>query len=313
MGRYVLQRVLMMVPLLFLLSIITFAILALLPGDATGAILGDHAREDARAALREELGIDRPIVVQYIDWITNAATGDFGRSYANRQPVNSNLANRIPITVELGVVSLFLSGLIGIPLGVVASLRPKSLGDRLTMTFAVAGVAIPNFFLGMLLAIVFSINLGWLPSTGWVPITEDPVAHFKHIVLPVMALVAAPTAIIARMTRTSMIGVLSEDYVRTARSKGLRERTIVIRHALRNALVPTITVMGLQLATLLGGTIIIEQVFAIPGMGRLALNSVVRHDTPTLQALVVIIGAFVLTVNLIVDILYAYVNPRIRF
>lgn len=313
MSRYVIERVILMVPLLLVLTIISFFVLAALPGDPAGAILGEHASEEAKAAVEAELGLDRPVVVQYLDWLSGAITGDFGRSYINRQHVSTHLGQRLPVTLELGLLSLVVAAIIGIPLGVLASLRPRSLGDRLTMMFAVAGVAIPNFFFAMLLVIVFTLQFGWFPATGWVPLQDDPVQHLRHIVLPVASLVVAPTAIIARMTRTSMIGVLSEDYVRTARSKGLREISVVMRHALRNALIPTITIVGLQLATLLGGTIIIESVFGLPGMGRLALTAVVRHDIPTLQAVVVIIGAGVLFVNLAVDVLYAYVNPRIRY
>lgn len=313
MTAYIARRVLLIIPLLLLLSIFTFILNSVVPGDPTGAVLGENASAEAKKQVEKDLGLDRPMVVRYLDWLGNALTGEFGRSYANRQPITSQLKARFPVTVELAVVALVLATVFGIPLGVLASLRPGSVVDRFAMLFAVTGVALPNFFLAMLLVLLFAVNLHWLPATGWVGFTEDPWEHLRHLVLPAFALVLTPTAVIARMMRTSMVGVLAEDYVRTARAKGLRKYTVVVRHALRNALIPTLTVLGLQLSALLGGTIIIESVFGLPGLGRLALTAVTGHDTPTIQAVVLLIGAGVLMVSLLVDLLYAVVNPRIRY
>jgi peptide/nickel transport system permease protein len=310
---YIARRVLLIIPLLLLLSIFTFILNSVVPGDPTGAILGENASAEAKAQVEKDLGLDRPIVVRYADWLGDALTGEFGRSYVNRQPVTEQITARFPVTLELAIVALIGATLLGIPLGVIASLKPGSLVDRGAMLFAVGGVAMPNFFLAMLLVLLFAVQLHWLPATGWIPFREDPLDHLQHVVLPAFSLVLTPTAIIARMMRTSMVGVLAEDYVRTARAKGLRKYTVVVRHALRNALIPTLTVLGLQLSALLGGTIIIESVFGLPGLGRLALTAVTGHDTPTIQAVVLLIGAGVLIVSLMVDLLYAYVNPRIRY
>ena len=313
MTAYIARRVLLVVPLLLTLSIFSFVLLSLVPGNAASAVLGENASPAAKRQVEHELGLDKAAPVRYADWLRDAVRGDFGRSFVNRQPIADQLRTRFPVTLELAIVALALATVIGIPLGVVASLRPGSILDRAAMIFAVAGVAIPNFFLAMLLVLLFSVKLHWLPATGWIGISDDPLEHARHIVLPAIALVLAPTAIIARMTRTSMVGVLAEDYVRTARAKGLRRYTVVVRHALRNALIPTLTVLGLQLSALLGGTIIIESVFGLPGLGRLALTAVTSHDAPTIQAVVLLIGSGVLLVSLIVDLLYAYVNPRIRY
>ncbi|MCC7363812.1 MAG: ABC transporter permease [Dehalococcoidia bacterium] len=313
MTAYILRRVLLIVPLLLLLTIFAFVLNSVVPGDPTGAILGENANPEAKRQVEQELGLDRPMVVRYLDWLGNAAQGDFGRSYVNRQPITQQLQDRFPVTLELALVALVVATLLGIPLGVIAAVRPGSIVDRLAMVFAVAGVALPNFFLATLLVLFFSVKLHWLPATGWIPFSEDPVEHIRHVILPAATLVLTPTAIIARMMRTSMVGVLAEDYVRTARAKGLRKFTVVVRHALRNAMIPTLTVLGLQLSALLGGTIIIESVFGLPGLGRLALTAVTGHDSPTIQAVVLLIGTGVLTISLLVDLLYAYVNPRIRY
>lgn len=313
MTAYIARRVLLFVPMLLLLSVFTFILNSVVPGDPTGAILGENASAEAKRQVERDLGLDRPIVVRYFDWLGDTLRGQFGRSYVNRQPITSQLKIRFPVTLELAIIALTLASLIGIPMGILASLRPRSIVDRAAMIFAVGGVALPSFFLAMLLVLLFSVRLGWLPATGWTPFSEDPAEHLRRVVLPVVSLVIAPTAVIARMMRTSMIGVLTEDYVRTAQAKGLRRSTVVVRHALRNALIPTLTVLGLQLSALLGGTIIIESVFGLPGLGRLALTSVTGHDTPTIQAVVLLIGAGVLIVSLVVDLLYAYVNPRIRY
>lgn len=313
MTAYIVRRVLLIIPLLLALSVVSFLLLAAVPGNAASAVLGENSSAEAKRQVERDLGLDRPAVVRYFDWLGNAARGDFGRSFVNRQPISGQLKARFPVTLELALVALTLATILGVPLGIVASLRPGSLVDRGAMLVAVAGVALPNFFLAMLFVLAFSVKLRWLPATGWVAFTDDPIQNIKHVVLPAIALLVAPMAVIARMTRTSMVGVLSEDYVRTARAKGLTRYTVVMRHALRNALIPTLTVLGLQLSVLLGGTIIIESVFGLPGLGRLALTAVSGHDTPTIQAVVLLIGAGVLLVSLIVDLLYAMVNPRIRY
>lgn len=313
MTRYIVQRVLLTIPLLLTLTIVSFALLSITPGDPATAVLGENASATARQQVEHDLGLDHPVYVRYWNWLKGGLRGDFGRSYVNRQPIAGQLAERLPVTLELGVVSLALAALLGTPIGVLASLRPRSPLDRLSMMGAVGGVGMPNFFLAMLLVLLFSVKLHWLPATGWVSFASSPGDHIRHLILPVVALLVAPMAVIARMSRTGMISVLSEDYVRTARAKGLRQFTVVTRHALRNALIPTLTIVGLQLGVLLGGAIIIESVFGLPGMGRLALSAVTSHDIPTVQAVVLVIGANVLFVNLIVDLLYAYVNPRIRY
>jgi len=230
-----------------------------------------------------------------------------------RQEISEEVKRRVPVTLELGVSALALATLIGIPLGTLAGLRPGTVLDRAAMMFAATGVAVPNFFLGLLLVLLFAVNLGWLPATGWVPLRDDPVDHVRHLLLPVITLSVAPIVIVARLIRTGVVSVMAEDYVRTARAKGLNERLVVTRHALRNALIPTLTILGLQLGNILGGTIIVESVFGLPGMGRLVLTSVTSHDFPMVQAAVLLLGASVLLANLLVDLSYAYLNPRIRY
>jgi len=302
-----------MLPLIGLLSVISFLLLSVAPGDPSATILGQNADPAARAQVLDELGLNRPVVVQYFDWLKGALGGDLGRSFVSREPVWQAMMTRLPVTVELGVLAMVFGAIVGIPLGVIAALKSGHWIDRAIMVFAVANVAMPSFLFAILGVLVFSIYLGWLPAIGWVAFMDNPAAHFEHAILPVVALGHSSVAILARLTRSSLLSTLSEDYVRTARAKGLGEFMVVVRHALRNALIPTLTILGVQAGFLLGGTVIIESIFGVPGMGLMSIRSVQAQDTPVVQAIVVLTGTFVLLISLGVDLLYAVVNPRIRF
>jgi peptide/nickel transport system permease protein len=290
----------------------SFLLLSLVPGDPAAAILGENASEEAVGQVRKDLGLDRPLLVRYVTWLADAFSGDLGRSYVDRRPVAKDIRARFPVTVELTLLSILLATAIAVPLGTLAGLRWGSKLDRGITGIAVAGVAVPGFFLAVVLVLIFGVELQWLPVLGWVPFSEDPGEHIKHLVLPVITMAAAPTAVIARMVRASVSETIRQDYVRTARAKGLGERTVVLRHALRNALIPTVTIIGLQLGVFLGGAIVIESIFGLPGLGLLSLRATSFHDYPTLQAVVVIMATGVLLVNLLVDSSYVLLDPRIR-
>jgi peptide/nickel transport system permease protein len=298
---------------LILISLLSFVTLRLLPGDPARSILGPEAPPDAVKALRDQLGWDRPIPIQYVEWVGDALKGDFGRSLRSGQPVLELVAARLPVTVLLALFSLVIAIVVALPVGIIAALRRNTVFDYLGTVIAVIGAAIPNFWLAMMLVVIFSVRLGWLPSLGWVPLTEDPVACLKSLVLPSIALGAFHAAIIMRMTRSAMLEVLNQDYVRTARAKGLGPWPVVIRHALRNALVPIVTIMGLRVSQLLGGAIIIESVFALPGMGKLVIDSILYKELVTVQALVLLIASSVAISNLVIDLLYPILDPRIRY
>lgn len=313
MTAYVLRRALATIPVLILISILSFVTLRLLPGDPARAILGPEAPPEAVEALREDLGWDRPIPVQYVEWMADALRGDFGSSLRSGESVSGLVVSRLPVTLLLAFGSLAIAIVVAIPIGVAAAIRPNSAIDYLGTVGAVVGAAIPNFWLAMMLVAVFAVQLGWLPALGWVPIREDPMQAAKSLVLPTVSLAAFHAAIVTRMTRSAMLEVLNQDYVRTARAKGLAPFTVVVRHSLRNALIPIVTILGLRVSQVLGGAIIIESVFAMPGIGKLVVDSILFKELVTVQALVLLIAAFVAVSNLVVDILYSVIDPRIRY
>lgn len=313
MTAYILRRLLLLVPVLLIVGVIVFTLIHLTPGDPASVMLGREATQEQKDALRERLGLNEPFHVQFFEWSTNAIRLDFGESLFIGQPVSKALSDRFQPTGLLTLYSLTLSVLIAIPAGVLAAVRRNSLLDRMLMVVSISGAAIPGFFLGIMLILLFAVILGWLPSGGYVDINEDPVAHFKHMILPTFTLGFSAAGLLARLVRSTMLDVLNEDYVRTAYAKGLPGRQVVLRHALRNAMIPVITLVGISLAGMLGGAVVVESVFNLPGMGRLLVQSVGRRDFPVVQGAVLLIAAIEVLVMLLVDVLYVYVDPRVRY
>lgn len=312
MGRLVVRRLLSLVPLLFVVSILVFGLIVLLPGDRARAIAGDDATPEQVAQVRESLGLDRPVVVQYGHWVSQVARGDLGTSVFVNYKVTDAIRSRAPVTVSLIGVGLALSLLVGISLGTLAGARPGSRLDRLVTLGSAGGVAIPNFWLGLLLLLLFTSVFTWLPATGYVGLATSPVEWLRHLALPAITLGAAGAAEIVFQTRAGVAGVLQQDYIRTLRSTGLPERTIVAKHALKNAMVPVVTVAGLQISRLFGFSVIVERVFGLPGIGSLAVEAVFKRDVPVIQGVVLIVTVVILLTNLLVDVSYGWFNPKMR-
>lgn len=313
MTAFILRRLVLAIPVLLIVGIVVFTLIHLTPGDPAAVILGPDATPEQVDELRERLGLNEPFHIQFVDWFTSALRLDFGDSLFIGLPVTEALIDRAQPTGLLTLYALTLSILIGIPAGVIAAVRRNSLLDRFLMVFSISGAAIPNFFLGILLILLFAVRLRWLPAGGYENIQDSLWGHIKHMILPAFTLGVSSAGLLARLVRSSMLDVLKEDYVRTAFSKGLPERLVVIRHALRNALIPAITVVGVSLGGLLGGAVVTETVFSIPGMGRLVVSSIARRDFPVIQGAVMTIAAIYVFANLLVDVLYVYVDPRVRY
>lgn len=313
MISYILRRLVLAIPVLLIVGVVVFALVHLTPGDPASVILGPDATPEQVDQLREKLGLNDPLALQFVHWLGGVVRLDFGESLFLGIPVTQALFDRLQITSLLTLYSLVLSIIIGVPLGVLAAVRANSVLDRSLMALSLSGAAIPNFFLGILLILLFAVVLRWLPSGGYVEINKDPVAHFESMIMPSIALGFSQAALLARIVRSSMLDVLREDYIRTAYSKGLAERRVVIRHALRNVLIPAVTVIGLSLGALLGGAVVTETVFTLPGMGRLVVQSIGRRDFPIIQGAVMLIAVFYVLANLLVDVLYIYLDPRIRY
>jgi peptide/nickel transport system permease protein len=312
MTAYILRRLVMLVPVLIVVGVVVFGLVHLTPGDPAAVILGDRATPEDIARLRDQLGLNDPLPVQFVRWFSNVLRLDFGESIFLGEPVTQALLDRMQPTVLLTVYALSIEVLIGIPAGVIAAVRYNSPLDRTLTVVAISGSAIPTFFLGILLILIFSVRLRWLPSGGYVPFGEDPAAHFKAMLLPAFALGFSAAGLLARLVRSSMLDVLREDYVRTAFAKGLPEQFVIVRHALRNALIPALTVIGISIGALLGGAVVTETVFTIPGMGRLVVQSIARRDYPVIQGAIIAIAMTYVLVNLVVDVLYVYIDPRVR-
>jgi len=312
MTRFVARRMLQMIPVLFFVSVIIFVLINLVPGDAARLFLGEEAPPDALAALRHELGLDRPLYTQYLRWVGGMLRGDFGHSFKDNRKVLATVLQKVPVTGELTIAALLIAWTIAIPAGVVAAWRRRTAVDYSASAAALTGLSIPNFWLGIMLIYLFAVHLRWLPASGFVPLSQDPALNLKTIVMPAFVLGVVLAAVVMRQLRSSMLEVLSADYVRTANAKGLGGRVVLIRHALRNAVIPVITVMGIQMGTLLGGAVITETIFALPGLGRLAVESIYGRDYPMLEGVVMFSALAVLAINLAVDIVYSLIDPRIK-
>src|SRR5262245_57328060 len=311
-ATYLGGRLLGAIPMLFLMSLVVFAIVYMVPGDPIDAMLGQDAERSAREALRHELGLDQPLWRQYASWIARVAHGDLGRSLRAQQPVRELIAEKLPATLLLTTSAAVIALLIAFPAGVVAAVKRNTLVDFLAMVGALLGVSIPSFWSGIMLILVFSLTLGWLPAMGYARLATDPAAALRYLVLPAVTLGSVMAGSVTRQVRAQLLQELGRDYVRTARSKGLREPGVVVRHALRNSLIPAVTVLGVQFSVLLGGAVITEQIFAWPGVGQLAVNAIVNRDYPVLQGVILTVALLVTLVNLAVDTLYVVLDPRLR-
>ena len=317
MRQYAARRIGLFLPTVLLVTIIVFVVMRLIPGDPALSMLeeeggGSYTQADLERK-RAELGTDRPLVVQYGDWLWGVVRGDFGDSFWFDAPVMVELKERIPITIELALFAIILSMLVAVPLGVLSAIRPDSGVDYLARFVSLVGIALPTFFTAILMMLFLVSLFGWLPPLGYVDLWEDPLTNLQQMIFPALALAFYDMAFIARVTRSSMLEILREDYMRTARSKGLAERVVLARHGIKNAFLPVLTMSGWVFARLLGGTIIIETIFLVPGMGRILIEGIQHRDYIMIQAIIVMVGLFILTVNLLIDLLYGWLDPRIRY
>ena len=317
MQQYTLKRIGLFIPTLFLMTILVFVVMRIVPGDPAIALLegdggGSYTAQDLQN-LREKLGTDRNMAVQYVDWVGGIFQGDFGDSYWFKASVMSELGDRMPRTLELAVLAIVLSVIFSVPLGVISAIKPDSWLDFGARTFTIVGIAIPNFLMAVLMIISLLAIFNWLPPLGYVELWDNPVKNLQQMIFPAIALAIYDMAFIARVTRSSMMEVLREDYMRTARAKGLSERVVLVRHGLKNAFLPILTISGWQFARLFEGAVIIETIFLIPGVGRILIEAIFHRDFPMIQAVIVVIGTGVLLINLVVDLLYGWLDPRIRY
>ena len=317
MTTYIIRRLLWAIIVLLLVVTFVFFAMRLLPGDPIRMLVTQSQEaqfsEEQIEALRIKNGLDKPLIVQYFNWISNVARGDLGRSILSHAPVIDQINHRIPVTLYLGILSFLISIIVGVPAGIISAVRRGSWLDTIVTTLANLGITVPTFWLGVILMYVFGLYLDWLPVMGYTSPFKDFWMSIRQAIMPVFCLAIFPIAGNARQTRSAMLEVMHQDFIRTAWSKGLRERSIVIKHALKNGMIPVVTLIGAGVGQILGGSVLIEQVFAIPGMGRLALSSVINQDYPYVQAVILIIAATTLLANLVVDLAYGWLDPRIRY
>ena len=315
MQAYIIRRLLALIPTLIFASIIVFTTVRLIPGDIIDMMLSQNdisASKMDREALMATLGLDKPMWSQYLTWIGNLFKGDMGNSLWQSTPVTERLAQRIPVTFELGVLAILIGLMIALPVGVYSAIRQDTAGDYIARSFSILLLAIPSFWLGTMVVVIPSILWGWSPEVSYIPFWDDPWGNLKQMLVPAAVLGAALSAVTMRMTRTMMLEVLRQDYIRTATAKGLPERLVVFRHALRNALIPVVTLIGLQAPLVIGGAVIIEQIFGIPGMGTLLLDAVSQRDYPVITGVFLVVGLAVMLINLLVDLSYGLLDPRVR-
>lgn len=304
MHKFILKRLMLLIPVLLGVSLLVFAIMSFTPGDPAQLILGENAPAEAVAELRKDMGLNDPFILRYARFVGNALTGDLGQSYTSGRDVFDEIFSRFPNTLVLATLGVIIAVLIGIPVGIISATRQYSMIDSGSMIFALLGVSMPNFWLGLMMILVFAVNLGWVPSGGY--------SDWSSLILPAITLGTGSAAIITRMTRSSMLEVIRQDYIRTARAKGVSEQVVINQHALKNALIPVITVIGLQFGALLGGAVLTETVFSWPGVGRMMVDAIRQKDAPTVLGTVVFLATTFSLVNLLVDLLYGFVDPRIK-
>jgi len=311
--RYLLRKIAAFVATLFVVSLLVFVVIRVLPGDAAQVIMGTEGSPEATARLRSALGLDRSLAVQYVDWLLRALRGDLGVSIQYDVPVGRLIASRLLVTLPLTLLAALFMVATAVPLGLYAATHHRRLGDYVTMVISQLGISVPSFWAGLLLILLFSVHLGWAQSGGFSRWSQGPAGALGSLILPALALGVFQAAVLVRATRSAVLDVLREDYVRTARAKGVSEGAVIARHTLRNALIPIVTVAGLQLGQLLAGSIVLESVFALPGLGRLALGAITARDLPVVQGVTVVVASTIVAVNFLVDLAYLTLDPRIRY
>jgi peptide/nickel transport system permease protein len=310
--EFLVRRAFISAVTLLLISLIVFTGVRMIPGDPARVLAGTDADAAGIEEIREKYGLNAPLPLQYLRWLGLAVRGDLGESIRTRTSVAWTVAVKLPITIELTLLSLLVALTLAIPAGVIAAVRRNTLWDVLASGVSLCGVSVPNFWLGIMLILLVSVRLGWLPASGFVPLGEDPVGNLKRMLMPALVLGTGLAAVLMRQTRNAMIEVLSADYVRTARAKGLAQKAVVVRHALRNGLIPVVTILGLQMGALMGGAVVTEQIFVLPGFGRLIVEAVFTRDYPVVQGVVLLTASSYVLINLLVDVSYTVLNPRIR-
>ena len=310
---FVLKRLLITIPVLIGMSLLVFSLIHLVPGDPARVMLGLTATPENVATLHEQLGLDDPIWRQYLTWLGNVLHGDLGTDYRSHEPLTQMLLARLPVTLELTILATVFSVLIAVPLGVLGAVRRRGVADVTGTTVSLLGISLPDFGLGVLLVLLVSLKLDWLPPSGYRPLSEGVIDNLRYMILPALTLSISMASVLLRTTRAAMLEVLGQDYVKFARAKGISENLVIAKHALRNASIPIVTVLGLQFGFLLGGAVIVESIFSLPGIGRMTLNAVNTRSYPIVQGGILIIGVLFMLVNLLTDLLYAVLNPRIRY
>jgi len=312
MAVYAARRLALAVPLLLGMSVLVFALMRLVPGDPAVVVLGFKATPEGVRALREDLGLDRPVVHQYVRWLGRAARGDFGLDFRQNEPIGRMILDRLPVTIELTLIATLCAAAIGVPLGVLGGHRRGGIADRAAQAIGLVGISIPDFWLGIMLILGISLGLGLLPSAGFVPLTESLWENLQSLALPALTLAISRAAVLGRLTRAAVLDVVQKNFVLYARAKGLGERAVLFRHVLPNAAIPIVTVLGLQMGYMLGGAIVVEMIFTLPGVGRMTLDAVLERNYPVVQSTVLVIGAMFMLVNLLTDIAYGVIDPRVR-
>jgi peptide/nickel transport system permease protein len=313
MLRFVVRRLIVLVPIVLGVSVLSFLLLYLIPGDVVDILMGTESGDPARLAeMRKLFGLDQPVLVRYATWLGDLFHGDLGRSFVTRRPVTAEILTAFPVTLQLTVAALVVALVVGVPLGLLAAVKRGSVGSAALGGLVLVGLSVPNFWLGILLILFASLYLHWFPPQGLLLVWQQPLEAVKQLAFPSLALGLALAAMVMRMTRTCVLEVLAQDYVRTARAKGVAERGVIGHHALRNALIPVVTLVGLQFGYLLGGAIVIEEIFSLPGMGRLVLRSIAQRDYPLLQGILLVGGTTIVLLNLCVDVCYGLLDPRLR-
>jgi peptide/nickel transport system permease protein len=311
-ATYAARRLLLVVPMLFGMSLLVFGLMRVVPGDPAVTVLGYKATPDSVRALREAFHLDEPLPAQYLRWFGGVLRGDFGLDFRQNEPIGEMILARLPVTVELTLLATLCAVLLGVPLGLLGGARRGGAADRASLTLGLLGISIPDFWLGIMLILLFSLAAGLLPSSGFVPLAEDPLGNLGHLALPALTLAASRAAVLGRLTRAAVLDTVHDAYVRSARAKGLRETAVLLRHVLPNAAIPVVTVIGLQVGYMLGGAIVVETIFALPGVGRMTLDAVLERNYPVVQSATLVIGALFMLVNLATDTLYGIIDPRVR-